>query len=55
MLPVYMTEDRLTLAVLTLLLGGWLAFVLTHPIVSVHGLCLSVVKMHVCFLGLIQT
>ncbi|XP_038568890.1 serine/threonine-protein kinase/endoribonuclease IRE1-like isoform X2 [Micropterus salmoides] len=31
-LPVYMTEDRLTLAVLTLLLGGWLAFVLTHPI-----------------------
>lgn len=31
-LPVYMTQDRLTLAVLTLLLGGWLAFVLTYPI-----------------------
>ncbi|XP_041839499.1 serine/threonine-protein kinase/endoribonuclease IRE1 isoform X2 [Melanotaenia boesemani] len=32
MLPVYMTQDRLTLAVLTLLLGGWLAFALTCPI-----------------------
>ncbi|XP_040002422.1 serine/threonine-protein kinase/endoribonuclease IRE1 isoform X3 [Xiphias gladius] len=31
-LPVYMTQDRLTLAVLTLLLGGWLAFVLTYPV-----------------------
>lgn len=30
-LPVYMTQDRLTLAVLTLLLGGWLAFALTYP------------------------
>lgn len=34
-LPVYMTQDRLTLAVLTLLLGGWLAFALTYPAVSV--------------------
>lgn len=33
-LPVYMTQDRLTLAVLTLLLGGWLAFALTYPVVS---------------------
>ncbi|XP_028263825.1 serine/threonine-protein kinase/endoribonuclease IRE1 [Parambassis ranga] len=32
MLPVYVTQDRLTLAVLTLLLGGWLAFMLTYPI-----------------------
>ncbi|XP_061575503.1 serine/threonine-protein kinase/endoribonuclease IRE1 isoform X1 [Cololabis saira] len=31
-LPIYMTQDRLTLAVLTLLLGGWLAFVLTYPL-----------------------
>ncbi|XP_056228457.1 serine/threonine-protein kinase/endoribonuclease IRE1 isoform X2 [Seriola aureovittata] len=31
-LPVYVTQDRLTLAVLTLLLGGWLAFVLTYPV-----------------------
>ncbi|XP_036957487.1 serine/threonine-protein kinase/endoribonuclease IRE1 [Acanthopagrus latus] len=31
-LPVYMTQDRLTLAVLTLLLGGWLALALTYPI-----------------------
>ncbi|XP_069386162.1 serine/threonine-protein kinase/endoribonuclease IRE1 [Paralichthys olivaceus] len=31
-LPVYMTQDRLTLAVLTLLLGGWLAFALTYPV-----------------------
>uniref|UniRef100_A0A7N6B7A6 Serine/threonine-protein kinase/endoribonuclease IRE1 n=1 Tax=Anabas testudineus TaxID=64144 RepID=A0A7N6B7A6_ANATE len=36
-LPVYITRDRLTLAVLTLLLGGWLAFALTYPAVS---LCL---------------
>lgn len=34
-LPVYMNQDRLTLAVLTLLLGGWLAFALTYPVVSV--------------------
>lgn len=33
-LPVYVTQDRLTLAVLTLLLGGWLAFALTYPVVS---------------------
>lgn len=33
-LPVYVTQDRLTLAVLTLLLGGWLAFALTYPAVS---------------------
>uniref|UniRef100_A0A8C4FCN3 Serine/threonine-protein kinase/endoribonuclease IRE1 n=1 Tax=Dicentrarchus labrax TaxID=13489 RepID=A0A8C4FCN3_DICLA len=33
-LPVYMTQDRLTLAVLTLLLGGWLAFALTYPVVT---------------------
>lgn len=32
--PVSMTQDRLTLAVLTLLLGGWLALVLTYPVVS---------------------
>ncbi|CAG5928703.1 unnamed protein product [Menidia menidia] len=31
-LPVYMTQDHLTLAVLTLLLGGWLAFAFTCPI-----------------------
>lgn len=31
-LPVYMTQDHLTLAVLTLLLGGWLAFAFTYPI-----------------------
>ncbi|XP_068178485.1 serine/threonine-protein kinase/endoribonuclease IRE1 [Antennarius striatus] len=30
-LPVFLTQDRLTLAVLTLLLGGWLAFALTFP------------------------
>uniref|UniRef100_A0A671UFY3 Serine/threonine-protein kinase/endoribonuclease IRE1 n=1 Tax=Sparus aurata TaxID=8175 RepID=A0A671UFY3_SPAAU len=39
-LPVYMTQDRLTLAVLTLLLGGWLALALTYPIVSMSP-CLS--------------
>nr|XP_046227731.1 serine/threonine-protein kinase/endoribonuclease IRE1 isoform X1 [Scatophagus argus] len=33
-LPVYMTQDRLTLVVVTLLLGGWLAFALTFPVVS---------------------
>lgn len=33
-LPVYMTQDRLTLAVVTLLLGGWLAFAITYPVVS---------------------
>uniref|UniRef100_A0A7N6BC57 Serine/threonine-protein kinase/endoribonuclease IRE1 n=1 Tax=Anabas testudineus TaxID=64144 RepID=A0A7N6BC57_ANATE len=33
-LPVYITRDRLTLAVLTLLLGGWLAFALTYPAVT---------------------
>lgn len=32
-LPTYMTQDRLTLAVLTLLLGGWLAIALSFPIV----------------------
>ncbi|CAJ1053976.1 serine/threonine-protein kinase/endoribonuclease IRE1-like isoform X1 [Xyrichtys novacula] len=31
-LPVFITQDRLTLAVLTLLLGGWLAFALTYPV-----------------------
>lgn len=31
-LPIYMTQDRLTLAVLALLLGGWLAFALTYPV-----------------------
>ncbi|TNN86039.1 Serine/threonine-protein kinase/endoribonuclease IRE2 [Liparis tanakae] len=36
--PVYMTQDRLTLAVLTLLLGGWLAFVLTYPARAAHQL-----------------
>uniref|UniRef100_A0A7N8Y675 non-specific serine/threonine protein kinase n=1 Tax=Mastacembelus armatus TaxID=205130 RepID=A0A7N8Y675_9TELE len=33
-LPVYMTRDLLTLAVLTLLLAGWLAFALTYPTVT---------------------
>uniref|UniRef100_A0A665UEW9 Serine/threonine-protein kinase/endoribonuclease IRE1 n=1 Tax=Echeneis naucrates TaxID=173247 RepID=A0A665UEW9_ECHNA len=42
-LPVLMTQDRLTLAVLTLLLGGWLAFALTYPVVSLCllSLCLK--------------
>lgn len=31
-LPVYMTQDHVTLVVLTLLLGGWLAFAFTYPI-----------------------
>lgn len=39
-LPVYITRDRLTLAVLTLLLGGWLAFALTYPAVSLCVCCL---------------
>ncbi|XP_058497324.1 serine/threonine-protein kinase/endoribonuclease IRE1 [Solea solea] len=30
-LPVYLTQDRMTLAVLTLLVGGWLVFILTYP------------------------
>ncbi|KAJ0033570.1 hypothetical protein NQD34_000677 [Periophthalmus magnuspinnatus] len=30
-LPVFMTQDHLTLAVLTLLLGGWLAFAFSYP------------------------
>ncbi|KAI1896112.1 hypothetical protein AGOR_G00091460 [Albula goreensis] len=30
-LPETLTQDPLTLAVLTLLLGGWLAFVITYP------------------------
>ncbi|KAM7394525.1 hypothetical protein PAMP_021322 [Pampus punctatissimus] len=38
-LPVYLTQDRLTLAVLTLLLGGWLAFVLTYPAYILTFLC----------------
>uniref|UniRef100_A0A3Q0SE93 Serine/threonine-protein kinase/endoribonuclease IRE1 n=1 Tax=Amphilophus citrinellus TaxID=61819 RepID=A0A3Q0SE93_AMPCI len=33
-LPLYVTQDRLALAVVTLLLGGWLAFMLTYPIVT---------------------
>lgn len=33
-LPLYVTQDHLTVAVATLLLGGWLAFMLTYPIVS---------------------
>ncbi|XP_026215953.1 serine/threonine-protein kinase/endoribonuclease IRE1 isoform X2 [Anabas testudineus] len=37
-LPVYITRDRLTLAVLTLLLGGWLAFALTYPARSAQQL-----------------
>uniref|UniRef100_A0A674MG83 Serine/threonine-protein kinase/endoribonuclease IRE1 n=1 Tax=Takifugu rubripes TaxID=31033 RepID=A0A674MG83_TAKRU len=31
-LPIYMTQDRLTLAVLTLLLGGWLAIALSYSL-----------------------
>lgn len=34
-LPVYLTEDNLTLAVLSLLLGGWLVVVVTFPIRAV--------------------
>nr|XP_020469986.1 serine/threonine-protein kinase/endoribonuclease IRE1-like isoform X2 [Monopterus albus] len=30
-LPVYITQDPLTLAVLTIMLGGWLVFALTYP------------------------
>ncbi|XP_007541854.1 serine/threonine-protein kinase/endoribonuclease IRE1-like [Poecilia formosa] len=30
-LPIYLTQDRLTLAVLTILVGGWLSFVITFP------------------------
>ncbi|KAL6110952.1 ern2 [Pungitius sinensis] len=37
-LPVYLTQDRLTLAVLTLLLGGWLAFAITYPVRAAHQL-----------------
>ncbi|XP_033985330.1 serine/threonine-protein kinase/endoribonuclease IRE1 [Trematomus bernacchii] len=37
-LPFSMTQDRLTLAVLTLLLGGWLAFVFTYPLRAAHQL-----------------
>lgn len=44
-LPVYMTQDRLTLVVLTLLLGGWLAIALTFPIVSVFSICLSFLQV----------
>lgn len=46
-LPVYMTQDRLTLAVLTLLLGGWLAIAFTFPIVSRSGFILmNKCKLH---------
>lgn len=47
--PIYMTQDRLTLAVLTLLLGGWLAIALSFPIVSDSFLCLLllVAELHV--------
>lgn len=38
-LPVYLTEDKLTLAVLSLLLGGWLVVVVTFPIVSCCLVC----------------
>uniref|UniRef100_A0A8D0A4E1 Serine/threonine-protein kinase/endoribonuclease IRE1 n=1 Tax=Sander lucioperca TaxID=283035 RepID=A0A8D0A4E1_SANLU len=44
-LPIYMTPDRLTLAVLTLLLGGWLAFALTYPVVS---LCVCLLLRCMC-------
>ncbi|KAK5899231.1 hypothetical protein CesoFtcFv8_008730 [Champsocephalus esox] len=37
-LPFSMTQDRLTLAVITLLLGGWLAFVFTYPLRAAHQL-----------------
>ncbi|KAK1886830.1 Serine/threonine-protein kinase/endoribonuclease IRE1 [Dissostichus eleginoides] len=37
-LPFSMTQDRLTLAVLTLLLGGWLAFIFTYPLRAAHQL-----------------
>ncbi|MEQ2212630.1 hypothetical protein XENOCAPTIV_002602, partial [Xenoophorus captivus] len=33
-LPVYLTEDRLMLAVLTMLVGGWLAFMFTLPLLE---------------------
>lgn len=45
-LPVYMTQDRLTLAVLTLLLGGWLAFALTYPVV--RFMCCFFIALCVC-------
>ena len=35
-LPSSLSQDPLTLAVLTLLVGGWLAFALTYPSVSLH-------------------
>lgn len=44
-LPVYMTQDRLTVAVLTLLLGGWLAIALTFPIVSVFYVYLQFLQV----------
>ncbi|PWA21291.1 hypothetical protein CCH79_00018427 [Gambusia affinis] len=31
-LPIYLTQDRLTLVVLTILVGGWLSFVITFPL-----------------------
>lgn len=40
-LPVFMTQDHLTMAVLTLLLGGWLVVALTFPIVSLISACLQ--------------
>uniref|UniRef100_A0A672GBD8 Serine/threonine-protein kinase/endoribonuclease IRE1 n=1 Tax=Salarias fasciatus TaxID=181472 RepID=A0A672GBD8_SALFA len=36
-LPVFMSQDRLTLTVLTLVMGGLLVFALTYPIVSSEG------------------
>lgn len=44
-LPVYLTEDNLTLAVLSLLLGGWLVVVVTFPIVSCCS-CWSKTPIH---------
>lgn len=38
-LPISLTQDHLTLAVLTLLLGGWLVFVLTCLLVSSIVIC----------------
>uniref|UniRef100_A0A8C9W2Z0 Serine/threonine-protein kinase/endoribonuclease IRE1 n=1 Tax=Scleropages formosus TaxID=113540 RepID=A0A8C9W2Z0_SCLFO len=50
-LPESLTHDPLTLAVLTLLLGGWLMFVLTYPRVSRRnrGAGVSFVGTNLCF------
>uniref|UniRef100_A0A669BKI2 Serine/threonine-protein kinase/endoribonuclease IRE1 n=1 Tax=Oreochromis niloticus TaxID=8128 RepID=A0A669BKI2_ORENI len=46
-LPLYVTQDRLTLAVMTLLLGGWLAFMFTYPIVKLNEVIRNSEEVHV--------